>query len=43
MVGVVGDFTLQSMGWTNHKFPSYGSPGVRSEVELTQLVSVVEK
>ena len=23
MVGTVGDFTLQSMGRTNHKFPSY--------------------
>ena len=40
----VGDFTLQFMGQTKHKFPSYGGPGVRSEVKLTQLVaSVVEK
>ena len=44
MVGAVGDFTLQSMGWTKHNFPSYSSLDVRSEVKLTQLVvSVVEK
>ena len=44
MVGEVRDFTLQSMGWTKHNFPSYRSPGFRSEVKLTQLVaSVVEK
>ena len=44
MVGAVGDCTLQSMGWTKHKFPSYRSSRVRSEVKLTQLVaSVVEK
>ena len=44
MVGAVGDFTLQSMGCYMHNFPSYRSPGVRSEVKLTQLVaSVVEK
>ena len=42
--GVVGDFTLQSMGWTKHNFPGYRSPGIRSGVKLTQLVaSVVEK
>ena len=48
MVGAVGDFTLQSMGWTKHNFPSYrsggGGGGVRSELKLTQLVaSVAEK
>ena len=46
MVGAVGDFTLQSMGRTKHKFPNNRGPGVRSEVKSThvQLVaSVVEK
>ena len=44
MVGAVGNFTLQSMGRTNHKFPDYRGLGVRSEVKSTQLVtSVVEK
>ena len=42
MVGAVGDFTLQSMGRTKHKFPDYKGPGVRSEVKSTQA-SVVEK
>ena len=27
MVGAVGDFTLQSMARTNHKFPGYGGSG----------------
>ena len=35
MVGAVGDFTLQSMARTNHKFPGYGGPGVPSEVKST--------
>ena len=34
MISMVGDFTLQSMAHTNHKFPSYGGPGVRSEVKI---------
>ena len=33
MVGEVGDFTLQSMGWTKRNFPSYRSPGF--EVKCT--------
>ena len=35
MVGVVGQFTLQPMARTNHKFPGYVGPGVRNEVKWT--------
>ena len=35
MVGVVGDFSLQSMGQTNHKFPCNSGLGVGREVIAT--------
>ena len=41
MVGAVGDFTLQSMGRTKHKFPDYGGPGIRSEVIRLKSTAVV--
>ena len=34
MVGAVGHFTLKPMAHTNHKVPSYGGPGLRSEVSI---------
>ena len=41
MVGVVGDFTLQSMARTNHKFP--GSSGRIFEKEAKSTVPYVHR
>ena len=33
MVGAIGQFTLQPMASTNHKFPWYTSQGIRKEAK----------